>query len=504
MAKRCRTCCAAAPIIGTLCVKLLDCQGSRTGLLDGSTVTLSGPGSVTNSPGTASRGVESVAVTNAGTGYSSPATATLTGGGGTGAATSGAALFNGTIASVPVTAGGSGYTRIPTVSANIGTGASLTAVLTPTSVGTIAVTNGGSGYTEATVAITGGGGSGATADVLFDVDIVESVVITNGGSGYTGAPITVTITGDGSGATATATITPTSVASVAVNAGGTGYGESSTVSITNTGGGSGTLTRVLLSNARVNQVNIATQGTDYTSAPAVTIAGAGGTGSGATATATLTVPQVCFGYTATGNYSNSVTPPATALGARFAPIAAQATGFLLGGFVVNINASPGPATGYRRSKIFPQPLTATLVASTAAGTITLAAGAAGSTTWTGCNDFAWGGDAAVSGTSCVVGGSGNTPATITFTNPTTLPASIAVTVAGCCAPASGATAVPHFRRDVTCASGAGGFSVTPSAITVVSTDPPVFTVTVPTSIQPCIGSTNALSIPIGGTVTFTE
>ncbi|MCP5290930.1 MAG: hypothetical protein H6931_17720, partial [Burkholderiaceae bacterium] len=71
----------------------------------------------------------------------------------------------------------------------------------------IAVNDGGADYTEATVAITGGGGSGATATAGIVDGAIDSITLTNPGSGYTSAP-TVTITGDGDGATATASRTP--------------------------------------------------------------------------------------------------------------------------------------------------------------------------------------------------------------------------------------------------------------------------------------------------------
>jgi hypothetical protein len=68
--------------------------------------------------------------------------------------------------SITVTNGGSGYTSVPTV---VFTGTNTTAstttdVLTVTSVASITVTAGGTDFTSApTVVFTGGGGSGATA-----------------------------------------------------------------------------------------------------------------------------------------------------------------------------------------------------------------------------------------------------------------------------------------------------------------------------------------------------
>lgn len=503
--KVCRSCCAPGePIIGTLCFRLLGCRPltNSSDVLDGTTISVTGPGPVRGSPGIASRGVTAITVTAVGSGYDSPATATITGGGGSGA-TALVSLNNGTIASVGVTAGGVGYTRIPTLTlGSPGTGASLTATLTPTTVGSITVTNPGSGYTEATATITGGGGSGATADVVLDGDEVGEVVITSGGFGYTGAPITVTITGDGSGAAATATITPTSVGSIAVNSGGTGYSESTFINFINTGGGVGAQTRIFLANARVATVLVTKPGTGFTSTPAVTISGATG-GSGATTAAILTV-QACFGVDVAGTYSYTVTRPATALGARFAPTFSGSTGLIIGS--VNINVPMGAAAGYHCSGVCDHPLKDTLFASAAGGTVTVTHDPGTSLTWTGCNAFP-GGDARLVGATCTVEGSGNTPVTLQFgTHPTTFVPSVLMFLSTCCSPSSGVAAVPHYRWDTTCASlGLGGaVDAVVSAITVVSCDPVVFTVTVPSNTTACQGSTNTLAIPMAGTVTFTE
>jgi hypothetical protein len=143
--------------------------------------------------------------------------------------------------SVTVTNGGSGYTSVPTVAftGTNTTAATATAVLTATSVASITVTAGGTGFTSApTVVFTGGGGSGATATAAFSGGAVTTITITNGGSGYTSVPTISFTGGGGSGATATAVLTPTSVASLTLGGGGTGYTASPTISFS--GGGAGT------------------------------------------------------------------------------------------------------------------------------------------------------------------------------------------------------------------------------------------------------------------------
>ena len=76
--------------------------------------------------------------------------------------------------SISVTNGGSGYTSAPSVSfsGGEGSGASATATISGGAVTSVTVTSGGSGYTSApSVSFSGGGGSGATVDVSLNTDI---------------------------------------------------------------------------------------------------------------------------------------------------------------------------------------------------------------------------------------------------------------------------------------------------------------------------------------------
>jgi len=89
----------------------------------------------------------------------------------------------------------------------------------PTGVQTITVDAGGAGYTEASVAITGGGGTGAAATAVIENGTITAIQVDRAGWGYTAAP-TVTISGDGDGtAAATATIGATANPVVAELAG---------------------------------------------------------------------------------------------------------------------------------------------------------------------------------------------------------------------------------------------------------------------------------------------
>lgn len=159
--------------------------------------------------------VKNIAVTAGGSGYTTAATVTMTGGGGTGAAA--VPIFtNGTLTGMIITNAGTGYTSGPTITiaGAGGTGATATAAVGNGKVITIQIVNRGSGYTNGVnVTISGGGGSGATGVAQVVNGVVTNVILTSPGTlttagpYYTSAP-TVTISGGGgTGATATATIT---------------------------------------------------------------------------------------------------------------------------------------------------------------------------------------------------------------------------------------------------------------------------------------------------------
>lgn len=148
------------------------------------------------------RGIRGIAVTAGGSGYTSPPSISISGGGGTGAAAT-CVINTSTVTAVVITAGGTGYTTPPTVTISGGGGSGATAYST-TALGVvnqIVVTNAGSGYTSTpSVTITGGGGSGAAG--VAQRGSVTAVTVTNHGNGYTTRP-TITFTGGGgSGAAA--------------------------------------------------------------------------------------------------------------------------------------------------------------------------------------------------------------------------------------------------------------------------------------------------------------
>lgn len=150
--------------------------------------------------------VAAIALGPGGSGYSSPPTVAITGGGGTGASAT-AQLAPGGVTAVNVTNGGSGYTSapVPSFSGGGGNGAAGTAVVANGVVTSVNITAAGTGYTSApAVTFTGGAGAGAAGTATVG-SAVSGITLVSGGTGYR-TPPNVVITGDGTGATATATL----------------------------------------------------------------------------------------------------------------------------------------------------------------------------------------------------------------------------------------------------------------------------------------------------------
>ncbi len=157
------------------------------------------------------------------------------------------------INSVSLTNAGSGYTSFPTLTIG-GAGANVLPASANVLAGinSIAVSAGGSNYVNQVSApspssagtfvdIVGGGGSGATAFATVAGGVVTGITITNAGSGYTSMPtihISSTISGGNlAGSGATANVSGITLQSVALNDGGFDY-NTPTISLTG-GGGSG-------------------------------------------------------------------------------------------------------------------------------------------------------------------------------------------------------------------------------------------------------------------------
>ena len=168
--------------------------------------------------------IASVTVDNAGQQYVDPSVS-INDPSGSGA-TLEATVFNGTsgIDSIEVTNGGSGYTSAPTVTINdpSGTGHSATASISGGEVQSITLSGTGNGYTNPTVTISGGGGTGATAVATGSIKSITVSPPLPAGSGYSETP-TVSISDDyGFGASATANVTFV-VQDITVTNGGDNY-----------------------------------------------------------------------------------------------------------------------------------------------------------------------------------------------------------------------------------------------------------------------------------------
>jgi hypothetical protein len=245
-------------------------------------------------------GVRSVTMTNGGLYFSNAApTVSFTGGTGSGATGTVNLSTSGSIDSISVTDGGSGYTVAPTVSfSGVGAGATATAVLTTTGpIKNVTVTTRGDGYiTAPTVSFTdseiGAGGAIAVAKLAYPV---RDVNFTSRGTGYTSAP-TVVIGGSGTGATGTATISDGEIASVTITDGGSGYFlDNTTVPITFIGGGgTGAVATggYSTTEGQVWEIQVTSVGTGYSSDVAVVLTGGSGTGATATANRDLSVDSI--------------------------------------------------------------------------------------------------------------------------------------------------------------------------------------------------------------------
>ena len=170
-----------------------------------------------NAVATVTGGVSAVAVTLAGSGYTSTAAApAVTIGapnivGGVQAVAT-ATLSGGAITAVALSAGGSGYASAPTVTitsavGDTGSGATATATIDAGIITGITITAGGTGY-KVTPTVTLSGGTPVTAATVGSVTVgastITGVVVTNAGTGYSSPPA-ISIAAPPSGVTATAT-----------------------------------------------------------------------------------------------------------------------------------------------------------------------------------------------------------------------------------------------------------------------------------------------------------
>lgn len=210
----------------------------------------------------------------------------------------------------------------------------------------INLTNGGSGYTSApAVAITGGSGSGATAVATIGTPQVSSVNVITGGSQYGPAPTVVFAGGGGTGAAATANIDPRGVTSITI----TNFGsyENNTVPSVgfSGGGGSGASASIVMSfNGSfwvIGSITIVNPGSNYSSAPAISITGGvpfvGGNGA-----ATCTVGNgAVLSITVTNGGSGYTSAPSVSFSGGGSGSGATASATVGGSFVSSVTLTNG-------------------------------------------------------------------------------------------------------------------------------------------------------------------
>jgi hypothetical protein len=231
----------------------------------------------------------SATVTVGGSAYTSEPTVTFSGGGGSGVAVT-VVLTLVVVTSIIITNVGTGYTSTPTITFSVGggtvstattvlgTNATTTTAVTPTSVTSLTFTNNGSTYTIVlTVAFTDGDGSGTEGTTVLTPTTIVSIAVSPVGTGYTIVPNVVFSPGT---ATVTTVLTTTTLSSFTITNDGSGYTSVPTVVLTAGGGSSGGGTSVLGSGSTLGQVIIitATSGSGYTTNPVVSFTGGGGSG----------------------------------------------------------------------------------------------------------------------------------------------------------------------------------------------------------------------------------
>jgi hypothetical protein len=211
--------------------------------------------------------IQSVTVTAGGSGYSAgvPPTASVAGGGGSGAVLQvvlGFPIFSVNFSGSLATTG----TPVITVTDPTGTGAIITPVVVSNSISSVVVTAAGNGYTNPTLTITNTPGLLLTPTLNTPNGSVISVNVTAGGSGYS-APV---VTFSSGAATATATVSSKTITSITVTVGGSGYINPPAVTVTGTGGTTTAVATVV--NSSVTAITITSGGTGYTGPdPTVTL-----------------------------------------------------------------------------------------------------------------------------------------------------------------------------------------------------------------------------------------
>jgi len=220
-------------------------------------------------------GVDTIAVTTSGSGYSLRPSVVINGGGGTGATADVATFSLATASQIQILSGGIGYVTGDALNFTNGGGAAGTVTAIGGVITAINLTNPGTGITDLPqITVTSGTGTGATLTPLLGI---ETITISNTGLGYTALP-SITIT-DANGAGGSASVTDLRMFGVALAnnlSGGAGYQTAPAITVgANTLGATPTVTSTL-STLFTSTV----RGSDYTEPSVTYTANAGSTGVG--------------------------------------------------------------------------------------------------------------------------------------------------------------------------------------------------------------------------------
>ena len=225
--------------------------------------------------------IASFTINNSGSGYQGTLPIVLTGGGGTYSGFT-ANVVNGVITSINAGTS-SGYTSPPTVSitGGGGSGVNITCVLSGNTIGTFTIVSGGTNYTSTTpVTITQSGAtaSGYVATVSATGTITAISGGTSSGFSYFTTPPVISITTPVSGInfSASAVLSGTSIASFTINNGGINYSPSTQIAASG-GGGSGATAIATVVSGSITAYTSLNGGSGYTSLPSIVIYSAGST-----------------------------------------------------------------------------------------------------------------------------------------------------------------------------------------------------------------------------------
>jgi len=209
-------------------------------------------------------------------------------------------------------------------------GASITANITGDAVSSLTIGSGGYNYVNPFISFSGGGGSGAVASLIVSNGVITGYNLSNGGTGYTSAP-TCTV----SPSPITATISAGGVSGLTIVNGGN-YTTTPTIAFVGTTGSGATAT-VTLTAGVITSYSITSAGTGYTTTPTVVII----PNNGGSITANLTSTSVSS-LTITGG-SNYVNPSVSFSGGGGS--GASATLIVTNGVITGYNLISG-GTGY--------------------------------------------------------------------------------------------------------------------------------------------------------------